>query len=245
MNLFTCSPFRSTLGALGVLLAALCLPLGAVAADDPAVKQVREVAAFQGLALSTRATVVVRQGQQNAVLVEAGEQVVPLISTRVEKDLLVVEDLRAYTAPARVTITVRSLRSMGLGGSVAVVAEGLDLPALSLSMGGSSQLILKAVAVRKLEVALGGSSAVKADGRVDELSVALGGSSALHAAALEARAVSLTGGGSAQAVVWALKSLSVAVGGSASIGYYSEANGSVSKGGSATVLRLGAAPPRS
>lgn len=246
MNLFACSPFRSTcraLGALGALLAALSLPLGAAAAD-PTVTQVREVAAFQGLTLSTRAMVVIRQGEQHAVRVEAGEQVAPLISTRVEKDTLVVEDLRAYNSPARVTITVRELRSLGMGGSVAVVAEGLNLPSLSLSMGGSSNLLLKAVSVRKLDIALGGSSAVKADGRVDELSAALGGSSALHASALQARSVSLTAGGSAQAVVWALKSPSVVAGGSASVGYYSETDGSVSSGGSTTVLHLGAAPPK-
>ena len=246
MNLFAGSPFRTTrraLEALGALLAALCLPLGAVAAD-PTVTQVRDVTAFQGLTLSTRAMVVIRQGEQTAVLVEAGEQVAPLISTRVEKDTLVVEDLRAYSSPARVTITVRELRSLGMGGSVAVVAEGLNLPSLSLSMGGSSNLLLKAVSVRKLDMALGGSSAVRADGRVEELSAALGGSSALHASALQARSVSLTAGGSAQAVVWALKSLSLAVGGSSSIGYFSEVDGTVSSGGSATVQRLGAAPPK-
>ncbi len=246
MNLLACSPSRSTrttLAALGTLLLALCLPTSAAAAD-PTVTQARAVAAFQGLTLSTRARVLVRQGEKNAVLVEAGEQVLPLISTRVEKDTLVVEDLRVYRTPARVIITVRDLRSLEMSESVAVVAEGLNLSVLSLSMGGSSQLILKAVAVRKLDVALGGSSAVKADGQVNELSVALGGSSALHASALEARTVSLTAGGSAQAVVWALKSLSAAVGGSASVGYYSEASGSVSSGGSATVQRLGAAPPK-
>jgi len=246
MNLFAWSPFRSTrgaLGALGSLLVALCLPSSAAAADTT-VTQVREVAAFQGLALRTRAMVVIRQGEHNAVLVEAGEQIAPLISTRVEKDTLVVEDLRAYKSSPRVTITVRSLHSLGMGESVAVVAEGLNLPSLSLSMGGSSKLILKAVAVRKLDVSQGGSSAVKADGQVDELSVALGGSSALHASALAARSVSLTAGGSAQALVWALESLSVVVGGSASVGYYSEASGSVSSGGSATVRHLGAAPPK-
>lgn len=241
MNLlFARTPFCS---ASVALLAALCLPLSA-AATDPAVAQAREVAAFQGLTLNTQALVVIRQGEQHAVLVEAGEQVAPLISTRVEKDTLVVEDLRAYNSPARVTITVRNLHSLGAGGSVAVVAEGLRQPALSLSLGGSSNLILKAVAVRKLDLALGGSSTVKADGQVDELSAALGGSSALHASALAARAMSLTAGGSAQAVVWALKSLSVAVGGSSSVGYYSEVSGSVSSGGSATVQRLGAAPPK-
>ena len=244
MNLFALSPFRSTRGTLALLVAALCLPLGAEAAADSTVTQLREVGAFQGLALSTRATVLVRQGERNAVRVEAGEQVVPLIGTRVEKDSLVIEDLGVYKSPARVTVTVRNLRSIGMSGSVAVVAEGLDLPALSLSMGGSSQLILKSVAVRKLDMALAGSSTVKADGKVDELSVALGGSSALHAASLGAGTVSVTAGGSAQAVVWALAPPSVVVAGSASVGYYSESNASVTSAASATVHRLGAVPPR-
>jgi hypothetical protein len=242
MNLSARPPSRSTRRALSALLAALCLPLGAAAADAT-VSQVREVTAFQGLALSTRALVVIRQGGQDAVRVEAEEQAAPLISTVVERGTLVVKDLRDYKSTARVIVTVRDLRSLEAGGSVAAVAEGLNLAVLSLALGGSSNLILKAASVRKLDVALGGSSAVKADGQVDELSAALGGSSALHASALKTRVVSLTAGGSSQAVVWALKSMSATVGGSASVGYYSEASASVSSGSSATVRRLGAAPP--
>jgi len=243
MNLSARSPSRSARRALVALLCVWCLPFGAVAADAT-VSQPREVPAFQGVTLNTRALVVIRQGAQDSVLVEADGQVAPLISTRVENDTLVVKDLRAYTSAARVIVTARDLRSLGAGGSVAVLAEGLSLPALSLTLGGSSNLILRAVAVRKLDLALGGSSAVKADGQVDDLSAALGGSSALHASALGARTVSLTAGGSAQAVVWALRSMSAAVGGSSSVGYYSEADASVSSGSSATVRRLGAAPPK-
>ena len=209
------------------------------------VTETRNVGHFDALKLSTGARVVIRQGEHYSVEVRAEGNVAPLIDTYVEDRTLVVEDNNHYKSPnAEVLVTVRHIRSIKTTGSVAVVAEGLNAPALSLSMGGSSALVLKSVSVAKLNAALGGSSALKVSGVAEDFLAALGGSSALQAAELEANSVSVSGGGSAKAIVWAKQSLRISLGGSSSVSYYGNLSPTLSTSGAATVKSLGSAPPK-
>ena len=209
------------------------------------VTETRNVGPFQALKLSTDARVVVRQGDRYSVEVQAEGNVTPLIDTYVENQTLVVEDNKHYKSPnAAVVVTVRHIISIGTTGSVAVVAEGLNVQDLSLSMGGSSAMNLKSVSVGRLHAALGGSSALKASGVAEDFSLELGGSSALQASELEANSISISGGGSAQAVVWAKQSLRISLGGSSGVSYYGNLSPILSTSGAATVKSLGGAPPK-
>ena len=207
--------------------------------------ETRNVGPFQALKLSTDARVVIRQGDRYSVEVQAEGNVAPLIDTYVENRTLVVEDNKHYKSPhAAVIVTVRHISSIGTTGSVAVVAEGLNVQDLSLSMGGSSAMNLKSISVGRLNAALGGSSALKASGVAEDFSLALGGSSSLQASELEANSVSVSGGGSAQAVVWAKQSLRISLGGSSGVSYYGNLSPALSTSGAATVRSLGGAPPK-
>ena len=245
---------RTLPGTLVLALSLLCVQsasaldlsgLRPITGSGSVVTETRNVGRFDALKLSTDARVVVRQGEHYSVEVRAEGKVAPLIDTYVEDRTLVVEDNNHYKSPnAEVIVTVRHIRSIKTTGSVAVVAEGLNVPALSLSMGGSSALVLKSVSVGKLNAALGGSSALKVSGIAEDFSSALGGSSALQAAELEANSVSVSGGGSAQAIVWAKQSLRISLGGSSSVSYYGKVSPMLSTSGAATAKSLGAAPPK-
>lgn len=207
------------------------------------VNETRNVGPFRGLKLSTSARVVVHQGDRYSVGIQAEGNVSPLINTYVENGTLVIEDLKNFKSDtAEVVVTVRQLASIGTTGSVAVAAEELNVPALSISMGGSSALTLKALSVGKLHAALGGSSALKVSGVADDFSSELGGSSALQASKLAAKSVSVSAGGSAQAIVWATDSLRVSLSGSAVVSHYGARSPTVATSGAATVKYLGTTP---
>ena len=207
-------------------------------------KELRDVGPFRAVKLSTNARVLVRQGKDDIVVVEAESNVLPLVETYVEDGTLVVEDSKHFKSDnAEVVITVRRISSIGTTGDVAVTAEGLTAPSLSVSMGGTSAVTLKAVAVGKLRAALGGKSALKVSGVADDLSAEVGGTAALRATELAAKSVSVRGGGSAQTVVWATESLSISLSGSAGVSYFGTTSPKVATSGAATVKHLGTAPP--
>ena len=214
-----------------------------VAGVGTVAKELRDVGPFHALKLSTGARVIVRQGNDDSVVVEAESNVTPLIDTYVENGTLVVEDSKHFKSPnAAVVITVRRISSIRTTGDVAVTAEALRAPALSVSMGGTSAVTLKAVAVGRLSAALGERSALKVSGVADDLSAEIGGSAALRATELAAKSVAVKGGGSAQAAVWAKNSLSISLAGSAGVTYFGTPSPTLATSGSATVRHLGTAP---
>jgi hypothetical protein len=216
-----------------------------VTGAGPLSRESRALARFDAVKLSTRARVVIRQGERNAVEVQAEDNITPLIDAYIDDATLVIEDNRRYTSSqAEVVVTVRHLKSIATTESVALLAEGLKLSSLSVRMGGSSVVSLRAVSINKLHAALGGSSAFKVSGAAAEFSSELGGSAAVEASGLEAGAVSISAGGSAQAVVWAKDSLSLSLGGSSGVSYYGVVAPSLATSGSATVKSLGAAPAK-
>lgn len=247
---------RQASASLAVFLSLLCLlPLQAVHALDFGLgalqgtgevqREARAVEPFRGVKLQTLAPVVIRSGDRDAVEVQAEGNVLPLIGTRVERGILVVEDSKRFkSSNAEVTITVRQLESLDGGGATAVVAEGLRSSSLSLSLGGICTLTLKAVSVDQLRADLGGASALKISGVAGSAAVAMGGTAAVQAADLEVKTLSISGGGTAQALVWATQSLSISVGGAAGVRYYGVSNASAQIGGVAQVRRLGPVPPK-
>lgn len=246
---------RSALAALALMLSLLCVQQDASALDlgrfwpvvgaGPVVTELQTVGPFRALTLDTAARVIVRQGNRHAVEVHAEGNVAPLIETTVDDGTLIVRDSRRYTSSAaEVIVTARRIGSIATNGSVAVLAEGLNSPSLSLSLGGSSAVTLTSASIGKLHAGLGGSSVLKVSGTAEDFSCALGGSSAVEASGLAANAVSISGGGSAQAVVWARESLSLSLGGSSDVRYYGKVTPSVSTAGSATVRSLGDTPAK-
>ena len=217
--------------------------LSPITGSGPVVKELREVGNFQDVRLSTGARVVLRQGERVSVQVEAESNIAPLIGTYIEDGSLVIDDGRSFkSSSAEVVVTIVRIGSIRTTRSVAVLAEGLNTPTLTIAMGGSSVLNLRNLKVGKLNVALGGSSVLKANGTAEAFSSELGGSSALQATRLEAWAVSVSSGGSAQAAVWAKDSLRLSLGGSSGVTYYGTIVPVLATSGSATVRSLGVAP---
>jgi len=84
----------------------------------------REVGSPDRLRLSTGARVVLRQGERFSLSIQAEGNVLPLISTRLENGILVVEDERPFkSSSAVVTIVLPRLAALETTAQVAVLAE--------------------------------------------------------------------------------------------------------------------------
>lgn len=218
---------------------------GALQGTGEVVREARTVEPFRGLRLQTLARVVIRAGDRDAVEIQAEGNVLPLITTRVERGTLAVEDIKRFqSSNAEVIVTVRQLERLEAGGATAVVADGLSGPSLSLSAGAASAITLKALAVDQLRADLGGACVLKMSGTASRVALDMGGTAAVQAGDLEAKSVSIDAGGTAQAQVWATQSLRISAGGAAGVRYYGVSDASVQVGGVAQVRRLGQQPPK-
>lgn len=234
-------PYRapSTIRRLAALLAAglLGCALGLPARGEP---QHRHLGGFDRLDLRTAAKVLIRQGDEDSVLVEAAPAAQPLIVTRVDNDTLRVFDEPGVVGQqAQVLITLRQLRALAASGATRVAAHGLSGRELNITGGGASAMTLQEMDVTRLRVALGGGSQLLASGRTRELTAQLGGHAGLDAADLAAEDAMVHSGGQSRATVTVLRSLNVAVAGSSVVSYHGDVKPTVAVGGHAVLRALG------
>jgi hypothetical protein len=165
------------------------------------VAETRAVSAFHAIAFGGAGSLDVRVGQQQKVVLEIDDNLLPEITTEVRDGVLHIGGKRRYRSEKglHVTIQVPELDSMDLSGSGAARVEGVK---------GS-----------KFRADISGSGRLAASGAVDSLALDISGSGRADLASLRVRdaAVDISGSGSVK--VDARESLKADISGSGSIAY--------------------------
>jgi hypothetical protein len=166
-----------------------------------AASETRHVAPFDELDLAGSNNVVVRSGDKQSVVVRGDDNLLSMVTTRVQDGRLAIGTPGSFStkAPMRVEITVPSLQALTLSGSGIITAADLQ--------------------ARHLTVRLAGSGVVRATGAVTRLDVVLTGSGDVELGQLVARHARAAIEASGRIVVQATDSLDATVRGSGVILY--------------------------
>ena len=186
----------------------------------------RNVSGFSSIAVSIPANVTIAQGDAEGVVLEADDNILPLIETMIEDRALLIrfreKNQSVKTSTLKLTINAKSVEGISVAGSGAVHAAILRSPTLKARISGSGDMNIGNLEADSLIVSVAGSGNFTASGK--------------------ARNVEVRIAGSGDATVWAKETLNVSVAGSGDVKYYGDANVSQSVAGSGSVKRLGAAP---
>lgn len=206
---------------------------------------VRPVEPFVAVALRAPFDLVLRQGTQEAVQVQAAESLQPLVET------VVVDGIRGRTLEIRlrrdarlppwatvvVTVDVASLRALTLSGAGDARGSGLRSERLDVSISGSGDLELSDLQADALVMRIAGSGDARLAGRATTFTASIAGSGDLDAETLQARDVSLRVTGSGDALLGSVETLDVAIAGSGDVSYRGDARLSQRIAGSGSVSR--------
>jgi hypothetical protein len=130
----------------------------------------RSVRSFHGVELAGIGTVVIKQGEENSVRVEADDNVIGEVSTDVEHGVLNIgmKIDRHHDLTVKVYVTTRDLDLVRLSGAGEIEsAEDLKLEDLKCSLTGAGSISLKG-SCRNLEVNVTGVGSVSNGGLVSE-----------------------------------------------------------------------------
>lgn len=188
-----------------VLLSTGCgfasLALNHVKGSGKVVEETRNLAPFSKIESQGSTDVVVSIGSPQRVVVKADDNILPLITTSVTGDSLLIGSRGNYSSSAniQVSVTVPSLTSLELAGSGTLAVSGLQQQAFRVGLSGSGD--------------------VTASGTASEVDVSIAGSGDVHLFGLIAQhgRVSVTGSGDIE--VHAVQSLNASVMGSGDILY--------------------------
>lgn len=207
----------------------------------------RSVAGFTGIALEVPATVTVVQGNDasfaEGVMIETDDNIAALLETMVERGQLVIRFARdagsISTKVLNVTVNVRTVEQLAIGGSGSITSAKLQSAALRCSIGGSGDIRIAQLQVNKLRVSVASSGDFEAAGRADAIDAAIAGSGGIKAGKLAAQRVKISIVGSGDATVRANAALTVNISGSGGVAYYGNPRVTQAVAGSGEVRRVG------
>jgi hypothetical protein len=156
----------------------------------------RPVSDFNRVSLSGIGNVIVTQGEEESLTVEADDNLMEYIETEVRGEVLVL----GFTDAARdkdveptetilFHLTVKEIVGLSLGGIGDISASTLDTDRLEINLGGVGDVSIGsfAAAVTSLEIDLGGAGDVVIDSLVaEEFSIRLGGAGDVDVGSLDA-----------------------------------------------------------
>ena len=181
---------------------------------------------FDSIAIAYPGTIIIQQGEENLVTVEADDNLIPQLATDVRDGALAIENSEdnyfkrvAPTKSVKITITVTDLKEITLVEPARVEVNNLKTDTLTLTLQGVGDIVLKYLTADSLNVHLYGGK-VTAGGMTKNVSISIGKSGEFDGADLKALDVNIQIGGTASATVRVSDSLSVSLSGTATVNYY-------------------------
>jgi len=219
---------------------------------DNLVTESREVSNFDRVFLRDYGELVITQGEQESLTIEAHPDILPKIKTEAKDGKLIIKISGSWldklgdalsTGLTRLRIkynlTVKKLTSLEIAGAVSIKASNIETDRLALKLSGAGQVNIEALSAEVLEVDMPGACAIKVSGKVEEQSIAMSGAGSYKAPKLESKRASVDLRGAGQATVWAVGELDVAIRGIGSVEYYGRPTIKKSISGIGTVTSLG------
>ena len=188
--------------------------------------ETRKVESFHAVEVSYPAQVFISQGGAESLKIEADDNILPGLQTRVRNNRLEifykVEEGRAVrpTKPVRITIVVRDLDEVDFESAGKLDIEGIKTDSLDVSVSGAGDLKLKDIAVKNLSVNLSGAGSMAASGTADDLSLNISGFGSFNGKELHGKTADVDLSGAGSATVWVDERLDAGISGAGSINYY-------------------------
>ncbi len=250
----------SLIAVLVVVLAVGALATGCISmsgrttieGSGVAATETRTIAEFGGIAIEGSGDAIVIFGAEPSIVVEADENLLEYIETRVEGSTLYLR-LRhpekrvsfRTRSPLRFTITTPSVSAFSIAGSGSVNCSDLDTGELTIDIAGSGTVVLDDMTCGALEISIAGSGDVRMSGVAETQSIDISGSGDVAAGDLRTRKTRIDIAGSGDATIWATERLRVSVAGSGDVRYYGSPSLSKSIDGMGAVRHLGDKGPGS
>ena len=188
--------------------------------------ETRAVGGFHAVELAVHGTVDITQGDKEELVVEAEDNILPLVETEVKPDgtlfltLKSNEDIETHK-PLSFKLSVKALDKMVLTGSGNIrVAGRLAAESETIKLPGSGNITVDNLETGALTVLLEGSGNIKVGGGASSQQVRGDGSGTYAAAALKTATAKVAVDGSGDCKVRAEKTLEVSIAGSGEVSYH-------------------------
>ncbi|MEZ4681515.1 MAG: head GIN domain-containing protein [Caldilineaceae bacterium] len=185
------------------------------------------------------------QGDNEALLIETDDNLLPYIKTTVSEDTLTIGFARRIWLPLvrptnsiRYRLTVKTLDHLEFSGAGTVTAATLHIDNLTLVESGAAEINLADLTANALTVKMSGSGSVGLAGKVTTQTVELSGLGSYAAGDLASQSAQINLSGVGEATLWVREQLDAEMSGAGTIRYYGSPQVNASSSGIGAVQRL-------
>lgn len=219
------------------------LPLQTIHGSGKTAIEGREVTGFEHIKINSIGTAVIVQGENEGIVIEAEDNLLPYITTGVFAGELVIDTKPGIgidpTKPITYKITVRNLKEVRTSGAAKVTATKINADQLNIGASGAGDFQLSGLQVGTLSVDISGAGSVKASGTAANTDIRISGTGNINASELKTDSASINISGMGSATLWVIKSLETHISGAGSINYYGDPSLSQNNSGLGSTNRLG------
>jgi len=195
--------------------------------------ETRQVSDFDRVVLAGFGQLVITQGNQASLTIEAPQDMLGRIETTVEDGKLTIGFKRSWMdwiddvlavglsgKPVRYNLTVKRLSNLLIMGAARVQITGLKTEELTVDLRGTGEIRIASLDAGRLDIRLPGAGAVRAAGRATEQAITIHGAASYEAGELKSQRVKATLHGLSSATVWAVEELDATIRGVGEVSYY-------------------------
>ncbi len=216
------------------------------------VTESREVSNFDRVVLRDYGELVITQGEQESLTVEADRDILPRIKTGVRDGTLVIsiggdwldkvsDVITTSLTRKRIkySLIAKKLTSLEVYGAARIDVSNIETDRLRLRLTGAGQVRIESLTAESLEVDLPGMGKIDVMGQVTEQRITMSGAGEYSAPKLESKKSRVDIRGAGKATVWAVDDLDVTIQGLGSVEYYGTPTVRRSVSGLGSVKSLG------
>jgi hypothetical protein len=189
------------------------------------IQEERQVADFNEISFAGTGNLIIVQTSTESLMIEAEDNIVPRIATRVDDQTLIIEYKWAWPSlwfnpqkPINIYVGVKDLKSIEGSGATNIKSDSIKSDKLKISGSGASKADLS-VEVGELDTEISGAGDFIIAGKADEQKIQISGAGKYEAKNLLSKNVELELSGAGLATVNAQEKLDVEVSGAAKVGY--------------------------
>jgi hypothetical protein len=208
--------------------------------------EMREVQNFDRVELSGVGTLYIAQGDEETLRIEAEDNVLPKIETRVRDNILEIgfgdrdwSKIVQPTEPIKFFLTVKEIEGLSISGAGKVIAESIESTSLDINSSGAGDIAIDHLETKDLSVSLSGAGNCVLGGEVVNQSISISGAGNYQARDLQSQVTSIAVSGMGSVEVWAEDTLDIAISGAGSVKYYGRPSISQDISGAGDIQSLG------
>jgi hypothetical protein len=212
---------------IGLLLITAC-GLRSIQGSGDVITENREVSGFDSVSHTGIGRVIIVQGDEESLTIEADDNLLEYITSEVKNGTLELgftDNVRIDPAPSiTFTVGVKDLKELDSTGTGSIEIDELSADNLTISTSGTGSISIGTLTATDLVVNAEGTGDIKLAGKVETQEISRVGTGDYDASDLESKTANVEAIGTGNVVIWVLDSLDVEITGTSEVSYYGSPN---------------------